>query len=77
MERCPFTPYYLRDDMDYDNLISATNRISEKTMRGPFDHDDTIRDLLNRGMYSTAIRQARIIHKLPNYSKAETYIANL
>jgi len=72
----PFTPYYLRDAMDYDNLIGVTNRISERVKNGSFDHDDTIRDLLNRGMFSTAISQVRIIHKLSS-DEAETYIAKL
>ena len=72
----PFTPYYLRDVMDYDNLIRVTIRIIARMEIGPFDHDDTIRDLLNRGMHFTAMTQARIIHKLP-ISEAETYIVKL
>jgi len=72
----PFTPYYLRDAIDFENLISVTNRISERIKSSPFDHDDTIRDLLNRGMFSTAIRQVRINHKLSS-DEAKTYIAKL
>lgn len=59
----PFTPYFLRDDKAYYALHHSAERIGNR-LGLKINDDDTIRDLLERNMESSAIRQARIIHKL-------------